>query len=254
MVFVDASAAKPRRYERLVEDSSLLAPLLKNARCFHHKVCDATPFLSTAPVDEHSIKVGDAAVSIDPISSQGVQTAIGTALHAAAVINTILERPHDRDLAMDFYCRRITQSAEFHATAATGFYREQFQTCPTDFWRSRADWPVRRASTARRRDNEALTPGTKVRISPHVRFVRLGASDGCHIISEGAAELDGNAVAYVEGTKLRDLFELLHDPVNVNELIARWTVHTPIEKALRILRWAWQGQWIEPAARTCPKL
>jgi flavin-dependent dehydrogenase len=250
MAFVDASAARTQQYPTLVEASSVLAPFLRNARCIQQRVCDATPFLDAAPVDEHSIKVGDAAVSIDPLSSQGVQTAIGTALHAAAAINTILDRPHDRDLATRFYRQRLAQSADFHSTAAAGFYREQFDACPTDFWRARSNWPARPALMARRRNLGTPSPGTNVRVSPRVRFIRHGASDGCHIFPEDAVELDGNAVAYVDGMKLRDLLEHLSGPGGVHELIARWTPHVPIEKAHQVFRWAWAEGWIEAADDT----
>jgi flavin-dependent dehydrogenase len=245
MAFVDTAAVRPQQYSCLLDASKLLRPRLKNARCIQQKVCDATPFLDTASIDERSIKVGEAALSIDPLSSQGVQIAIGTAIHAAAVVNTILDQPRDHELAMDFYRRRTTQSAEFHATAAKSFYREQFNVTATDFWRMRADWPLRSALPAPRYDNEILPPETRVCIPAHVRFVRIGASDGCHIFSEDAAELDGNVVAYVQGVKLRDLLELLSHPAKKSELIARWTAYVGIEKAHQIFRWAWAWRWIE---------
>ena len=253
MAFVDAAAGGLRQYLSRVEDSSLLAPLLKNARCIQQKVCDATPFLDTLPVDEHSIKIGDAAMSIDPLSSQGVQIAIGTALHAAAVIHTILDRPHHLDLAMDFYRRRLAHSADFHSTAAAGFYRQQFEACGTDFWRARAKPHVRSTATPSRRNNAAPSPQAKVRVSPGVRLVSFGASNGCHIIPEEAVELDGNVVVYVGTMKLRDLLQYVNQPVHVSELIARWAAKMPSEKAHQAFRWAWAEGWIQAADQTeCP--
>jgi flavin-dependent dehydrogenase len=251
MVFVDRPASRLQPYQELIDASSLLAHRLRRARCIQLNVCDATPFFDTAPVDEHSIKVGDAALSLDPLSSQGIQTAIGTALHAAAVINTILDRPQDRDLAMEFYSQRLRQSTNFHSNASASFYREQFRICPTDFWRARAHWPVLHTSTAQQRNNQVPVVGMKIRLSPRARFVCLGASNGCHIFSEDAVELDGNAVAYVMGVRLRDLLEPLNVAVRVDELIARWTAHVKMEKAHQIFRWAWAEGWIEPVDRAC---
>jgi flavin-dependent dehydrogenase len=250
MAFVDACDARPQRYTELIEQSLLLGPLLRTARCIQRKACDATSFLDIAPIDEHSIKVGDAAVSVDPLASQGIQIAIGTALHGAAVINTMLDRPSDRDVAMDFYRQRVTQSADFHSASAATFYRQQFEAHPTDFWRRRANWPIRLGAKTRRRHNDPPAQGISVCVSSHARLVRLGASDGRHIFPEDAVELNGNAVAYVGGVKWRDLLESLRDPTSVDELIGRWAASIPIEKAHQIFRWAWAEKWIERADRT----
>jgi hypothetical protein len=209
------------------------------------KVCDATPFLDGEPVDERSIKVGDAAITIDPISSQGVQTAIGTALHAAAVIHTILDRPHDRALAMDFYRRRLSHSAEFHSGAAAGFYREQFEACATEFWCARAKADPRSTSKPHRRNTTPPTPCARVQISPRVRLVDLAVSDGCHIFPEEAVELDGNAVVFIAAMKLRDLLQSARHPVPVPELIGRWATKMPPEVAHQVFHWAWAEEWIE---------
>jgi flavin-dependent dehydrogenase len=53
-------------------------------------VCDASAFVDEDPVSEHAIKVGDAAIALDPLSSQGVQAALRSAVQAAVVVHTIL--------------------------------------------------------------------------------------------------------------------------------------------------------------------
>jgi flavin-dependent dehydrogenase len=242
MAFVDAPKARLQRYAGLIEASRLLAPRLQRARCLHLGVCDATPFIDLAPVDETSIKVGDAALCIDPLSAQGVQTAVGTALHGAAVINTILDRPDDRSLAIEFYGRRVRQSASFHSTAAAAFYREQFAACATDFWRKRAE-PWASAPIPGR----AAFSWAKVRVASRARFVRHGVSDGCHIIPEDAVELDGTAGAYIDGIRLRDLLGPASAPVDPDELISRWVTFMPVERARRMFQWACTEGWIESA-------
>ena len=77
-------------YSGLIGRSHLIADCLKGTRTTQVQVCDATCSYVETPCIGNSIKVGEAAFSIDPLSSQGVQTAIGSALHAAAVIHTIL--------------------------------------------------------------------------------------------------------------------------------------------------------------------
>jgi flavin-dependent dehydrogenase len=242
MVFVDAPDARPEGYRRLIEESQLLAQRLSGGQCTHVSVCDATPFTDAVLVDEASIKVGDAALSIDPLSSQGVETAIGTALHAAAGINTILDRPDDGSLAIEFYRRRVRQSASFHSVAAAAFYREQFEICPTCFWKKRSG--SRQATHARR---AVVIPGEKVRTAPRARFVRHGVSDGQYIFPEDAVELDGTTVAFIDGVRLRDLLDPAAPPRHRDELISRWTSFMPADQARRIFQWACIGGWIEQA-------
>src|SRR5207302_11194274 len=90
-------------YVELIGRSHLIAGCLKGTRTTHVQVCDATCSYSEMQLSGNSIKVGEASFSIDPLSSQGVQIAIGSALHAAAVIHTILERPGHDALAREFY-------------------------------------------------------------------------------------------------------------------------------------------------------
>ena len=138
-VFVDKeNARKGTLPSNLIGQSSLLAPRLAKADCGELCICDATSFVDEMPVTCCSIKAGDAALTIDPLSSQGVQTALGTAIHAAVVLNTVLDRPGQADLAMDFYSRRILESATFHARATGELYRKQNEFAPHSFWNERA--------------------------------------------------------------------------------------------------------------------
>jgi flavin-dependent dehydrogenase len=57
------------------------------------RIAESTPYLASACVTPQSIKVGDAALAIDPLSSSGVQMAIQGALRAAIVVNTLRVGP-----------------------------------------------------------------------------------------------------------------------------------------------------------------
>ena len=57
------------------------------------RAIDATPYLADDCVAPNAIRLGDAALAIDPISSSGVQKAIASALSGAVVANTLLRRP-----------------------------------------------------------------------------------------------------------------------------------------------------------------
>ncbi len=57
------------------------------------RIWDATLYTSRAFAGNDFLLAGDAGLFIDPLSSEGVQTAMGSAVSGAAVINTILRRP-----------------------------------------------------------------------------------------------------------------------------------------------------------------
>jgi hypothetical protein len=87
-------------YLALIRQSKLMAKRIAHGRCGNLRACAATSFLDECPVSDHFIKIGEAALSIDALSSQGVQTPISTALHAAVVINTMTDRPGDTPLTI----------------------------------------------------------------------------------------------------------------------------------------------------------
>src|SRR6185436_9229149 len=88
------------------------------------------------------IKVGEAALCIDPLSSQGVQRAMVSALQAAAVVNTALRSPGHAQLACRFYRDRLHEFAQSDLDASAAYYNQQAQICPTDFWLQRANRAV----------------------------------------------------------------------------------------------------------------
>src|ERR1700739_275817 len=186
IVFVDREDARRERYPELIRKSKLLSPWLEKGRCGEIHLCDATPFLDETPAAAGSIKVGDAALSVDPLSSQGVQIAMGTALHAAVVINTILDRPWDRGLASEFYRRRIQASAQFHARAAAQLYSIQAQHTPTRFWQVRATaGPVERPA----KGVQLPSLDCLVQTSPRARFRTIATVDEAYVVESSGVEL-----------------------------------------------------------------
>src|SRR5262249_46371375 len=125
IVFTDPLDAHAGKYAGLIERVTLLNRRLGGGGRGRVIVREATAFLDRSPVGSNFLKVGDSAITIDPLSSQGLQVSIGTALHAAVVIHTMIDRPEDGELAMEFYRARLRESAEFHARAAAQFYSEQ---------------------------------------------------------------------------------------------------------------------------------
>ena len=67
---------------------------------------EATPMAATPVLAETWLRVGDAALAVDPLSGHSIFVAIGGALAAAPVINTLLRRPEDGAPARRLYSER----------------------------------------------------------------------------------------------------------------------------------------------------
>ena len=238
-VFVDPGKVRPADYLQLLMESRLLGPALKHAEvCTEIRVCDSTSFDDPSPVSATWIKVGDAALAIDPLSSQGVQTAIGTSLHAAAVLNTIIENPEDTGLAIGFYAARLAESASFHSQAVSRFYQEQYASCGETFWQKRADHFS--AKIGLTRPSGRLAPNSILRLTPSLEFAPVAVVKGARVVRENGIKYGSKTAAYVEdGRLIAGLLRELVQPIAAVELVKRWSRNMPARQALKILNWTW---------------
>jgi flavin-dependent dehydrogenase len=145
MVFVDGEQCRGRRrheleadYRRWLADSTLLAACLSGTLEGGVRLHEATPHQSADCVTENSIKVGEASFSLDPLSSQGVQAAMSSAIQAAIVVHTMLTRPEDAEAAKAFYRDAGKDAVERHRAAGARHYAAVLATTPNSFWRERA--------------------------------------------------------------------------------------------------------------------
>lgn len=101
----------------------------------------STPILCEEAVGDRWIRVGDAAMAVDPLSGNGIFQAMSSALQAPAVINTLLRYPERMALAKAFHQSRV--NALFYRFARIGrdFYQMETQWNERPFWASRHHWP-----------------------------------------------------------------------------------------------------------------
>jgi hypothetical protein len=102
---------------------------------------DSTPICSRQLADANSLRVGDAAYAIDPLSGHGNFEAVGGAMAAAVVVNTLLSRPKSRDVALEFYDERAKSAFLRHARVGRDFYCMETRWRDAPFWQARQDWP-----------------------------------------------------------------------------------------------------------------
>lgn len=101
----------------------------------------STPVLVEECIGRNWIRVGDAAMAVDPLSGNGIFQALSSALQAPAVINTLIRQPENAELAARFYRDRVEGLFYRFARIGRDFYQleERWQDAP--FWQNRCQWP-----------------------------------------------------------------------------------------------------------------
>ena len=251
MAFVDASALRAaggeraRLLRRLLAQSPLFAELAAHGAV---QACDATCYAAPTPIDATSVRVGEAAFAIDPLSSSGVHTAIGTGLAAAVAVHTILDGAGDTEAAIEYYAAHQRHAVERHATTAAVIYAEHRAHAGASFWRLRgcaapAPEPapaapslvdllprrVRLTATAALRDTPCLVDDRieHRRALVHPALVR--------------------PVAFVGGSELAPLLDELQASASLALVLRGWERRLPPDRGRQIVRWLHARQLIEAA-------
>lgn len=240
-VFLDTSVCagldgtgRQRVYHAALRDSDFFGELQSSARSL--AICDASAFVDEDPVSDHAIKVGDAAVALDPLSSQGVQAALRSAAHASAVVHTILSGG-DVDAAITFYRSAVADAAEHHRTIIGHYYAACDRWPDAEFWRARRDaFP---ASVIPQVEPARLTGDPLLFLSPDARLAPVPTLTDAVIVYRMALTHPGLArpVAYVEGIALADL--LAHAPggQRASAILAAWMPLVSPERGRAVLGW-----------------
>jgi flavin-dependent dehydrogenase len=87
------------------------------------------------------LRVGDAAMAVDPLSGNGIFQSLSSALQAPAVIHTLMSRPERTALALRFHQRRIEQLFARFARTGREFYALEQRWATRPFWQARRLWP-----------------------------------------------------------------------------------------------------------------
>lgn len=146
-VDVGSAALPPRRAlaalcERRFRAIEAAAPFLQDASPIGEPIARAsTPVLNEVLSGDGWLRVGDAAMAVDPLSGNGLFQALSSALQAPAVIRTILRSPGRAALARDFHQRRIEHLFYRFARIGRDFYTTETGWSDAPFWQARRGWP-----------------------------------------------------------------------------------------------------------------
>lgn len=239
IAFVDAAGFRARAmplqvaYKALIRQSGLMAGLRDMRMTENVSVADATPYLDSECINSHSIKVGDAALALDPLSSTGVQKAIDTSLTGAVVINTILRHPERSAAASGFYRTRLAEASEKHRRWTAQYYAAAKQ--------SGAFYLARSTGAALETDKTTVTgpamhllADARISLSPEARFIDEPCIVGDVIAMKQALHHPGleRPVAFLHGWDVTALLRPLRHATTLDALTGEWKIPARLKHAI----------------------
>ena len=242
LVFVDGARfrAEPGgslddRLRALLDRSALMhevrgARLLRPARA-----ADATPYVDDECVSAQWIRLGDAALAIDPLSSSGVQKAIQSALAGAITVNTLLRRPDDHDAATRFFRDSLHGASARHARWAAGHYATAAARMHDRFWSDR----VRAAVEPDPSRAPTLADDVPLQLSADARWETVPTLGDRFVELRPALQHPGleETVAFLGGHELGPLIRALRPGMTRRQLVRSWAPSVPPGTGDSIARW-----------------
>lgn len=252
LVFIDVQhflgaprASLETRYLSLLAMTGLAGCLEKARLDSPVRATDATPWLDPDCVSSSRIRVGEAALAIDPISSSGVQRAIQSALSAAIVSNTLLRKPELTAAALQFYQSNLQEASASHCRWAAEHYGKVAMERSGAFFRDRSvDASLSKSDLA-----PGLWPGTsveprmlaemRVALSPQLEFVTAPCLDGDFVSLQPALRHPrlGTPVAWVGNHAIAPLVQQVRAPATVLQLAIAWSAQVPLSSGIAIAGW-----------------
>ena len=136
------SKALDSYYDKVVRDLPAAGQWLAGATRYGKvSAHSAGARLATCVIDERQARVGDAAMTIDPLSGHGIYEALTAVCVLVPVVNTMLRKPANLRHAIMYYRERM--QGRFMQVCRTGrdFYVQEQRWPGSGFWETRRQWP-----------------------------------------------------------------------------------------------------------------
>jgi len=203
-------------------------------------VCNASSYLDEDCIYKDFIRIGEACFAIDPLSSQGVQAAITSALQGSVAVHTMLTLPENAQLAIDYYRCRQAETSNHHELLAARNYARQYRFKQEPFWQRRAyceqvsnapdqkiDFSLSGFGNGRLRKSQALT------------FSEIPCIQG-DVVRPARALNHPNLerpVVFVDGIEVAPLLDAILGECTAAEIVNLWLQHMEMQKSLDVLSW-----------------
>jgi flavin-dependent dehydrogenase len=211
------------------------------------KACDASSRHAQEPATSDFVRVGDACLRVDPLSSQGVQLAIAGAIQAAIVVNTLARCPQNSDAAITFYKDRQMEKVRQYAARTAAFYRERAAVCDQPFWRRRAG--LVEDATPPDLSREQLDGNCRIALSGSATIEQTPTIEGELIVARPALHHQAlqRPVAYLDGVEIVPLLNRIRPGQRARAVVQSWSGQVPSENGWKMMQWLWDRRILVPS-------
>jgi flavin-dependent dehydrogenase len=190
------------------------------------RATDATARTAASPAGDGWIRTGDAALSVDPLTSSGLYLAALSSVRAARVINTVMRRPRDAAHARAFYTTAQADIARHCGFFSNTFYQSGMRGDASET--EAAASPMNGCSLGV--EDWVLSPDI------HLEPVPVLAGDFITQVA-GLKRSDNRPLAFLEGISIADLLAPLRRGKTLGEAARGWATLSPTkgERVQRLL-------------------
>lgn len=276
MAFADPDSVKEkgpaRVLQQMLSNSRLFASVANDTLNTGIKSCVVNAYVHTRPWDEQFIKIGEAAFTLDPLSSTGVEAAMRFSLQTAIAVHTMLSDGNPA-VARAFYESKLADAVGSHCRWTSDYYAlsGKLET-PSSFWEKRRNFRLdeiiaSNEFTALVKQRLVQQSPTNVKepaavpIDPLIRFlwdkpVRL--SGQLAFSSEFAVTGDRveirralvhpnllRPMVYLNQVEIPPLLNALHEGVTYGTAIETWCRHVPYAEVKKVLGFLWGAEVLQ---------
>lgn len=232
--------------ERLLGQSELLSCCRRGALRGDPWLVNAGCGRAALVAEPDYLRIGDAALSLDPVTGHGILSGLRGAIQGAVAARTILQRPAAAAAAVGFYRSSMERSHTAHLSATRSQYRSVRRYAARPFWSVRGGEEVDRRSppttlapheTRERSDRPdrlgrfvCLHPRASVRPTPQLRDGWIVETSALH-----APGLD-HPIAFVDGVEIAPLLRDVEGLCRTSELLRRWARRLPLRRCRALFR------------------
>lgn len=250
--------------------SSRLFSSLANVRFASHlQACVATPYLALNCWQDGQIKLGDAAFSLDPVSSSGVEKAMRFSLQAAVSAHTVLSSSEAsrHALAHNFLEQRLIETCARHSYWTQSYYGQAW-CAELPFWQDRSGFDTALSShrlasalhsqiTALRtyqpselRQLASFDPYHPLRISPEARLVEVYGVAEDKVQKQLALSHPNleRPISYLEQEALFPQLDFLWQAQSFAGILKKLEGSMGMQKSQKVVAWLWQRGILENLA------
>lgn len=265
MAFVDPKELKSKQpsaiLNRLLQQGKLFQSSVQEVHMSDIQTCLPLIYCHSNPWKDNYVRLGEAAFSLDPLSSSGVEKAMRFSLQAVTAVNTVLKNGEDQ-ISKAFYEDRMIETIVTHSNWTSDYYSKAWPGSAFTFWKERSERFLKyegNVSTFYRQliakiyeieKKVRVTPqyrenaqniiinlwNKKIRVSSRLTYTKaVCVVDDCLKFQTAIKhpELE-REIAYLDEVQVAPLLMMVEPTQTFEEIIYKWSNRIPLQQAISI--------------------